>query len=124
MVIGKNSKTFDVVCISLAFAGGLFAGWIDFNQTEVQPTVLLLIVFGAVLGFARPYRAWRWAIILGLCIPLGYLIFSALGYKPAELPQPGVYASLIALIPAFIGTYGGALISKALASPGPDQNKQ
>ena len=111
----RNSRTFDVMCIGLAFVGGLYAGWIDFNQTEVQPTVLLLVIFGAVLGFAQPRLAWRWAIILGLCIPLGYLIFSALGYKPAELPQPGVYESLIALIPAFIGTYGGVLVSKTLA---------
>ena len=110
----RNSRTFDVLCIGLAFAGGLFAGWIDFNQTEVQSTVLLLVVFGAVLGFAQPRLAWRWAIILGLCIPLGYLIFSALGYKPAELPQPGPYAGLIALIPTFIGTYGGVLLSKVL----------
>ena len=112
----RNSRAFDVLCIGLAFAGGLFAGWIDFNQTEVQPTVLALVIFGAVLGFVRPYRAWRWAIILGLCIPLGFLIFSGLGYKPAELPQPGVYASLIALIPAFIGTYAGVLVSKALTN--------
>ena len=114
MTVIRNSRTLDVLCIGLAFVGGLYAGWIDFNQTEVQPTVLLLVVFGAVLGFAQPHRAWRWAIILGLCIPLGYLIFSGLGYKPAELPQPGVYASLIALIPAFIGTYGGVLINKVL----------
>ncbi len=112
----RDSRAVDVLCIGLAFVGGLFAGWIDFNATEVQPTVLLLVVLGAAFGFVRPRRAWRWAIILGVCIPLGSLIFSALGYKPAELPQPGVYASLIALIPAFIGTYGGVLIRKIVTS--------
>ncbi len=110
----RNSQAFDVLYVGLAFSGGLYAGWIDFNNSEVQSTVLLLVLFGAVLGFAQPRRAWRWAIILGLCIPLSFLFFSALGYKSADLPQPGVYASLIALIPAFIGTYGGVLLSKAL----------
>ena len=49
----RNSRTFGVLWLGLAFSGGLYAGWIDFNSAEVQFTVLLLVLFGAVFGFAQ-----------------------------------------------------------------------
>lgn len=104
------------LCLFLAFAGGIFAGWVDFNNDEVQAAVLVILVVTFLLGMLVPKRAWLWAIIVALCLPVVYLLARGLGYQPVSPPSPGWYASLIALIPAFIGAYSGALARFAINS--------
>lgn len=118
MTTAKRLATYDLFYTGLALVVGLFAGWVDFHNDEPQAAAILLVLFGAVLGFAQPRRAWRWALLIALCIPAAYLIGSALGYQPVSWPKPGLYATLLALIPAFIGTYGGALLNKVAFSAG------
>jgi hypothetical protein len=45
------------------------------------------------------------------------LIATALNYHSKGAPEPGWYASLIALIPAFISAFGGALHRNAISTP-------
>jgi hypothetical protein len=97
----------------LALFLGLVIGWIDIRSVEVQPTVLLLIVFGMFLGFAQPSHAWRWALILAIWIPLGGFAAQVVGLQTPAPAEPGVIGSFIAFIPAFIGTYGGVLVNRA-----------
>jgi hypothetical protein len=113
----KNHRmAVDVVCLIAAVIGGFVAGAIDFNNDEPQAAVLVIIVFAGVLGFIQPRKAWRWALIVGLGVPIVYLIATAFGYSSRGVPEPGWYASLIALIPAFISTYCGVLLRKALSA--------
>ena len=102
------------LCVILAIAGGNFAGWVDFNNDEVQAAVLVILVVTFLLGMIEPRRAWLWAIIVALCLPGFYLIAHGLGHQPVSPPSPGWYGSLIALIPAFIGAYAGALARLAI----------
>ena len=97
------------VCLILALSGGIFAGWVDFNNDEPQAAVLVILVVTFLLGLILPRKAWLWAIIVALCIPGMYLFARSLGYQPVSPPSPGWYASLLALIPAFVGAYAGAL---------------
>jgi hypothetical protein len=102
---------------------GLVIGWIDMHSIEVQPTVLLLLVFGLFMGFAEPKHAWRWAILLAVWVPLGGFAAQVVGLRTAAPAEPGVFASFIAFIPALIGAYGGALVKRAsLRSPGQGQD--
>jgi len=98
------------ICVVLAFAGGAFAGWVDFNNDEPQAAALVVMAVTFLVGFLLPRRAWLWAIIVALCMPGMYLLLRGLGYQPVSVPEPGFYASLLALIPAFIGAYWGALM--------------
>jgi hypothetical protein len=104
------------LCLILAFAGGVFAGWVDFNNDEPQAAVLVILLVTFLTGLITPRKAWLWAIIIALCLPGVYLLASGLGYQPVSPPSPGWYASLIALIPAFIGAYSGALVRVILNS--------
>jgi hypothetical protein len=97
------------ICLVLALCGGIFAGWVDFNNDEVQATVLVILVMTFLLGLILPTRAWLWAIIVALCVPGVYLFLHASGFQPKSPPSPGWYGSLLALIPAFMGAYAGAL---------------
>ncbi len=99
----------DMVWCGLALAAGLITGWIDFHATEVLPAVACVLLFGGLLGLGRPGKAWLWAVILATALPVFYLVSMALGFSPADGPQPGIYALFIVVIPALIGAYGGAL---------------
>jgi len=113
----KNQRMImDVVWVIVALIGGFLAGAVDFNNNEPQAAVIVIVVFAGLLGFIQPRKAWRWALIVGLGVPIVYLIATALGYSSKSVPEPGWYASLIALIPAFISTYCGALLRKALSA--------
>jgi len=97
------------ICFAVALAGGIFAWWVDSRNDEPQAAVLVILMVTFTLGFLVPRRAWLWAVITGICLPLGYLLARTAGYLPAAPVEPGWYASIIALIPAFIGAYMGAL---------------
>ena len=116
MVITRYGWQFDAVCIALAVIGGFLAGAVDFNNDEPQAAVIIIVAFTALLGFIQPRKAWRWALIVGLGVPIVYLIATALGYHSKSVGEPGWYASLIALIPAFISTYCGVLLRKVIAT--------
>lgn len=116
MFITRYRWQFDMLCLVLAVIGGFSAGAVDFRNDEPQAAVLVIVVFAGLLGFVQSRKAWRWAIVVGLGVPVVYLISTALGYQPKSVPEPGWYASLIALIPAFIGTYGGVLLRKLIST--------
>jgi hypothetical protein len=102
-------KVLTWLCLILAIAGGIFAGWVDFNNDEPQAATLVIMVVTFLTGMILPKKAWLWAIIVTLCLPGVYLIARELGYRPVSPPNPGWYASLIAIIPALIGAYLGTL---------------
>jgi hypothetical protein len=99
-----------LICLVLALLGAGLAGWVDFNNDEPQAAVLVILVFTFFLGGLVPRRAWIWAIIVAFGLPAVYLAGRALGYQPVSPPSPRWYASLLALIPAFIGAYIGAFV--------------
>ncbi len=97
-------------CAALAVGFGAAAGLVDLTQSEVQPAALLVLVLTFLLGFAQPQRAWAWALIIGSSILFAHLLAALAGYKPPYPVEPNVFATLLALIPAFIGAYSGAAI--------------
>ncbi len=105
-----------VICAILALVAGLLTGAVDFNATEPQPAALMVLVFAGILGFSQPRNAWRWAIIVALGLPLAQLLLLQFGFHPRDPVGPGVYGTLIALIPAFIGAYGGVLLRRVIQS--------
>ena len=106
----------DVLYTAIALISAAIAGAVDFNNDEPQAAVIVVIVLAGLLGFIRPRKAWRWALIVGLGVPIVYLIAAALGYRSKSVPEPGWYASLIALIPASISTYCGVLLRNMIGS--------
>jgi hypothetical protein len=89
---------------------GVLVGLMDVKATEVQMTALLLIAFGFFAGFNQPRRAWRWALLLGVWVPI--FAFIAMGVGLTRFRVQEQFGSLIALIPAFLGTYAGVVVKK------------
>ena len=89
--------------LMLALCLGGFVTYVDSRPTwdDTGVTAAALFVCAAVFGFASPRWAWAWALALGLWIPLVGVL------------RAGNYGSLLALLFAFAGAYGGLLLRKA-----------
>lgn len=98
------------LALLLATAFGLLAAYLDFHTDEVQVAVLVILVGTFVVALLRPASAWRWALAAGLCIFAAYQFGPGLGFHPRYPALPGNYATLLALVPAFIGAYAGVLM--------------
>ncbi len=93
---------------------GIVVGLVDLRSSEPQFAALLLLVFGLFAGFAQPRRAWLWALLLGIWVPilgiLSYMLHLSAGTNTEA------FTSTIALIPAFVGAYAGAIIKRLSAA--------
>ena len=96
----------------LTMSLGVIIGLTDL-RSDVQYTVLLLLVFGFFAGYAKPKYAWGWALLLGIWVPLAEFTALAIGMKLAY--RPDILGSSIALVPAFVGAYGGVFVQWAAA---------
>jgi hypothetical protein len=97
--------------------GGCLAtpiGYLDLRASEVQGIVVFLVVGAGLWGLLWPRRAWRWALVFGLSVPLWHL-GNALAGRPSPYPvEPNSFATLLAFVPAAIAAYGGAGIRAAM----------
>ncbi|HXD09674.1 MAG TPA: hypothetical protein VN653_06395 [Anaerolineales bacterium] len=85
------------ILLTIAVFAGLFLAYIDsrpaWDDTGITVGVILLTSgLLALIGFQRP---WLLALAIGLWLPL------------YEIVTTHAYASIVALVFAFIGAYGG-----------------
>ena len=102
------------VLVLVTLALGTLVGYTDLRAEEVQPAVLLIVSFAAVLGAAYPDGAWRRALMLGLSVPLAQLISHYTG-RALPYPLPRFADTFLALIPAFVGSYIGVALRHVVA---------
>lgn len=104
-----------ILVYALALLVATAVGYID-THTKTDdnlPMVLVLLACTFLFGLAQPQHAWQWALIIGLGVPAAHLMGLLLGYRPPYPVQPNVLVTFIALVPAFIGAYLGALVNLA-----------
>lgn len=91
----------------LVLLAGAAAGYVDLHNDEVQACLILMLPAGFFAGLLQPRGAWRWALVLGLGVPVAHLVARLVGYRPPYPVRPNDFAVLLALIPAFVATYAG-----------------
>jgi hypothetical protein len=118
----------------------MLAAIVGLHTDNLQFAVLFLFVDCAVFGYARPERAWRWAILVALWIPLSLLLNMAvtmpsprtLGIparlflgpvvvfftSPIPVTMAHVTGSFPAFIPAIAGAYAGSWMNRLAAPAG------
>jgi hypothetical protein len=94
--------------LSAAAIIGLSIGWVDSRPAwdDAGITAMALLSTSAIFGMLGRTRPWRWAILIGIWVPL------------IEIARSGNFGSLLALVFTFVGAYGGALLRRLL-----EQNK-
>src|SRR5712691_9745645 len=65
----------------LTLFAGMLTGFIAPRSEELQFPLLLLIAFGFFAGFVQPRHAWRWALLLGIWIPINEIVVLVMGVK-------------------------------------------
>ena len=107
--------------IIFAALGAILAGLVAIRATEVQPAVLVIALFCMPLGFVRPRFAWLSAIIVGGGVFLAYWICQLAHIPVVGEPEmsghPSIFGSLIAIAPALVTAYVGA-VTRWIAGPG------
>jgi hypothetical protein len=109
---------------ALASALGIFVFYSDAvitasNDDGPKFTLIFLAASGFIMGCLQPVKAWRWAVAVGIWLPVLYIASKAFHLVPVGSSS---YAKLlifvpIGLIPAAIGSYAGALLRRLVLPP-------
>lgn len=79
------------------------------GDDEIAPA--LLLAGGFLLGFSAPHRAWRWGLLVGVCVPVAWFAWTTLfAWQAIARPSPGEFSDLASPLPAFLGAYVGVLL--------------
>jgi hypothetical protein len=90
----------------LAAALGVLTGWIDIKVGDLLFTAFLVLASCMLLGFIRPRAAWRWVVVIGICVPA--MEWCAIWFLSQHLERAQIYESFLAFLPGIVGAYGGA----------------
>ena len=101
----RRAKNQQIIAIIGGIAAGSLIGWLDLSATEVQGTLLLIMLGAFVLGMSGRVAPWLGAIAIGLGMVGAHLIAWAVG----AASETGV-GSIIAVLPAIAAAYGGRLM--------------
>lgn len=103
--------------IGLALVLSVLIGYVNLNASEAQAPMFCLLFFGGLIGFLQPKAAWRWGVLLGLSIPLSYVIGLVLRYPIVDPPHDPLspLGTVILVIPATIAAYAGVLVRTLMA---------
>jgi hypothetical protein len=95
-----------------AMACGWYATYVDFHATEVQATLLVILLGSFLLGSLAPKRAWRSALLAAVWLPTVQVIAFAMRHAG---PGPGhpYWSRIMILLPtlaaSLLGACGGVL---------------
>ncbi len=104
----------------LTVVAGVFVGVADLRSPEVQGPVAILFAAAFFLAAWHPDGAWRRGLMLGLSVPLAHLVAHFSGrVLPYTVENPAT--TLLAIIPAMLGTMAGMAVSRLRHSDAPDK---
>ncbi len=102
-------RSMRTLMLVLGFAA--ITGYLDVHATEVIVSLTCILLFSFIAGMLQPKGAWRWAILIGLSIPVSYFITFALGQRAVDAPRYPI-TLVVLVIPALIATYFGVLVNR------------
>jgi hypothetical protein len=102
----------DFLAYFIAVLCGICAGLLEVRFGDLLVTALFVLICTMGLGFARPKRAWRWILIVGIFVPiLQALAYFLLAQKPYRAQ---IWESGLGFLTGTAGAYCGAVGRKAV----------
>ncbi len=106
-ILPKGQSGGDLFYYPLAALFGVLAGWADIKVGDLLFTAMIVLASCMLLGFLRPWRPWRWVVLVGVFVPVvEWMAYYLLSQKP-ERAQ--IYESFLAFMPGIAGAFGGAI---------------
>jgi len=95
----------------LTVTTGMIVGITDLRSHPMQGPVGVLFAAAFFLAAWHPDGAWRRGLILGLSVPLAEIVSQLTGHAlPYTVDNP--YSTLLAVVPAMLGTMLGMAVSR------------
>jgi hypothetical protein len=107
----RNPTAPENSAVIVAVALGVIAGCVDLVAGSPQIAAAFIVVFAFLLSLTYPKRAWLWALLTGMFVPLINALAVELGYAHLRRPE-SIYATYLAFVPAFIGAYSAAFLRR------------
>lgn len=104
-----------VLLSGLSVAGGAWIGYADARSDDVFITLGLLLGFSFLLGLVGSRRAWLWAPLMAIWVPVLDSVLPRLGLAPRRPGESFSFLSALAvtglvMAVCFAGAYLGALL--------------
>ncbi len=107
-----RTKTREWPAYAAAIVLGGAIGYMHARLGELSLAALAVSASTMALGLIWPRRPWRWALLVGVCVPLAMLL-EHLGRE--HFARGAVYGSFALLMPAFACAYGGSFMRRLVA---------
>jgi hypothetical protein len=101
------SRRSDIRVYLLAVLCGLAGGFIEIAISDLLFTAIFVMFATMVLGFVRPQRAWRWALIVAVFVPL--LRLAAYWFLNQHSDRAQIWESAMGFVTGTVGAYAGVL---------------
>ena len=108
---GLNPKSPEQGAVAVALLLGAVAGGVDLFVGSAQVAATLIVVFSFVLSLTYPRKAWLWAILTAMFVPLANTLAVELGYGHLRRPE-NIYLTYVVFLPALIGAYSAAFLRR------------
>ena len=100
-----------------AFALGIIIGLADLRTGETMLTAALIALVSLAFAAVRPSNALLHALVVALGVPAVYL-WATLFEQPILFPPtPNLAATLLAIVPAILGTLAGLFLRRLVTGP-------
>jgi hypothetical protein len=90
---------------------GVIAGAVDLIAVSAQVAATIIVVISFLLGLTYPRKAWLWAILTAMFVPLANTLAIEFGYGYLRRPE-SIYLTYMVFVPAFIGAYSAAFLRR------------
>ena len=107
----RNPQSAEKSAVLVALVLGAMAGAVDLLGPSAQIAPTLIVVFAFVLSLTYPRKAWLWALLIAMFVPLANTLAVELGYGYLRRPE-NLYLTYLAFVPAFIGAYSAAFLRR------------
>jgi hypothetical protein len=104
-VMDKRNKSSAVNYILGAILG-LGAGIIDVRLGDLLVTAVFVMLATMLLGLLRPERAWRWTVLVAVCVPLVQIL--AHTFLKEHIALSHIQLSFSGFLTGTVGAYAGA----------------
>ncbi|HEY1800740.1 MAG TPA: hypothetical protein VGG46_07375 [Terriglobales bacterium] len=103
--MNKGNKS-SIVNYVLGTILGLGAGAIDVWLGDLLVTAVFVMLSTMLLGLLRPERAWRWTVLVAVCVPLVQIL--AHSFLKEHISLSHVQLSFSGFLTGTVGAYAGA----------------
>ncbi len=111
-VPGRTRRSNTIAWITAVVLAALTAA-ADLLINDISISLIIVLAVAMLLGAIWRERAWRWAIVTGLAIPVPHLVRDTLIRHDPLAPSLALVASFI---PSFVGAYMGAFFNKMVSA--------